>query len=288
MKVIGLDIGGTKIKAGLVEGSRVIKKIEVETKASQGRDKVVQKITRLVDLLNDKSVKGIGVGFPGMVDVKKGIVIRSPHIKCLNGFNIKKHLQKKFRKKVIISNEVKAATLAEAKYGAGVGHKNFVFITLGTGIGGGVIADGKMWCGKGNAVEIGHMTINFDGIKSTCCNNYGCFEEYASARAIQRTFGKKINPKTIAELAEKGNKKAKEAYKEFGKHLGVGLVNIANSFDPEVIIIGGGLAKSWNLFQKEMIKTIRQREFVKTKIAKTKLEDGGIIGAALLLKGIKK
>lgn len=284
MKIIGVDIGGTKIKAGVVDGSKIYKRIEIETEASKGRGRVVQNIIRVIDSLNGGDVKGIGVGFAGMVDAKKGIVVRSPHIKSMKGFNIKKFLERKYKKKIFVDNDVKAAILAEAKYGAGKKYKNVIMLTIGTGIGSGIVIDGKIYKGEGSAPEMGHTTINFDGIKSTCCNNYGCFEEYVSARGLQRTFGEKINPKIMQDMAERGNVKARKAYQEMGRILGIGITNIANMLDPEVVIVGGGIGKSWGLFEKEMRKTIKERKFIKTKVVKAKLQDSGIIGAALLIK----
>ncbi len=277
---VGIDIGGTTIKAGLVSGKKIHKKTEILTEAGKGRKKVVQNIISAIESVFDKRVEGIGVGFAGLFE--NGKIMKSPHIPSLNGFDIKKHLQKRFHKKVSAYNEVKCAALAEAKYGAGKGYKNIVMITIGTGIGGGVIADGKLYKGKGNACEVGHTTINFKGRKSSCCNNHGCFEEYVSTRGLQRSYCKKINPKEIEELAKKGDKKAIQAYKEFGRNLGVGINNIANFYDPDIIIVGGGIARSWELFEKEMHRMIKERGLMKTKLARAKLNDGGIIGATLL------
>lgn len=282
MKKIGMDIGGTKIKAGLVEGIKILKRVEIETEANKGKGKVVQNITKAIELLNEKDVKSIGIGFPGVIDTKKGTILISPHIGVLNGFNLKKYFEKKFHKKVYVDNEVKAAILAESKYGAGKGYKNIVMITIGTGLGGVVIDNGRLCKGKGSGGEVGHMSINMDGMKSTCCNNHGCFEEYVTTRALQRSYGKQISAKEIAYRAMKKDKKAKQAYEEMGRNLGCGLVNLTNIFDPEIIIIGGGIAKGYKLFEKEMMKTVKERQMLKTKITKTKLEDPGIIGASLL------
>jgi glucokinase len=282
MKAIGIDVGGTSIKAGIVEGKKVLKKIEMKTEAGKGKGKVVQNISKVIELLDGKDIKVIGIGFPGMLDIKREVVLISPHVGALKGFNLKRYFEKKFHKKVCADNEVRAAILTEAKHGAGKGYKNIVMITIGTGIGGGIINNGKLCRGKGSGGEIGHMSINYDGMKSTCCNNYGCFEEYVSERALQRSYGKQISAKEIAERARKGDRKAIEAYQEMGRCIGVGVVNIINSFDPEIVIIGGGLSKSWNLFEKEMKKTIEERHMLSAKVAKAQLEDVGIIGAALL------
>jgi len=283
MKTVGIDIGGTKIKAGLVEGAKVLKIIEIETEANKGKQKVIKNITKAIESVLEKDVRGIGVGFAGVVD-NKGVVLISPHIKALERFNIKKHFRKKFSKRVEVGNEVRAATLAEARYGAGRKYKNIMLITIGTGIGGGIMANGRIYKGKGNAGEAGHTTINFDGIKSSCCKNYGCFEEYVSARGLQRNFGEKKNPEEIAEMAARGNVKARKAYQEMGRNLGVGIINIANMLNPDIVIVNGGIARSWKLFEKEMRKTIKERGFLGIKVAKARLTDGGIIGAALLLE----
>jgi glucokinase len=285
MKTIGIDLGGTKIKAGLVEGNEILKKVEIKTGTK--KDEVVQNIFKAVELLKEKNVKGIGIGVPGMINQKTGQMLICPLLPFLEGYNLKKAIHKKFKIKTEIDNDVTAATIAEARYGMGKGHKNIIMFTIGTGIGGGIIADGKVWRGKSNAGEVGHMTINFDGIKSTCCNNYGCFQEYASIRALQRSYGKQTSPKEIAYRATKGDKKAKQAYEEMGKHIGIGVVNLINIFDPEIVIIGGGLSRSWNLFEKTMISTIKERYMLTAKVVKAKLEEPGIIGAALLTQGGK-
>ncbi|MFH1332003.1 MAG: ROK family protein [archaeon] len=277
---IGIDIGGTKIKAGLVEGNKVIKKIEIDTNGNGGKQEVLQNITKAIQTLMNDKVKEIGVGFPGPVD-KNGVVQKSPHFDMV-GENIKKHIEQKFKKKVLVDNDTNCMTIAEARYGVGKGHKNFVMISIGTNIGGAIIADGKLYRGRWHAGEVGHMTINYDGVKSRCCNNYGCFGHYVSIEGLQENYGKEILPEEIAELAMKGDKKAKEAYEQLGRRLGIGLMNLANILDPEVIIVGGGIAKSWKLFEKEMKKIMEERGFIKTKVVKAELRDGGIIGATLL------
>ncbi len=280
MKTIGIDIGGTRIKAGLVEGREIKKKVEVETEADRGKDRVVQNIVKAIESVFVEGVNGIGIGFAGVVE--NGKIMKSPHLP-LEGFDIEKYMRKRFGKKVFVDHDVNCAILAESRYGTGKGYKDMVMITIGTGIGGGAMVEGKLYKSKSGAGEIGHTTINFDGIKSTCCNNYGCFEEYVSARGLQRIFGKMAKPEDIADMARKGDKKARQAYQEMGRILGIGIVNIANNFDPDIVIVGGGLSKSWELFEKEMRAAVKERELLKTKIAKAKLEDAGIIGAALLV-----
>lgn len=282
MKSIGIDLGGTRIKAGIVEGSKIIKKVEVSTEADQGKEKVLDNIVKVVNYLDAKDVKCLCMGYAGMLN--KGVVIKSPHLP-LEGFNMKKFLEKGFGKEVYIENEVRCAVVAEANYGSGRGYKNIVMITLGTGIGGGVVINGRLYKGRGNAGEFGHTTINYGGMKSSCCANHGCFEEYVSVRGLQRLYGKSISPKEIAELAVKGNEKARIAYLRFGRYVGVGITNIASMFDPEIIIIGGGISKSWKLFEIEVKSVVKERGFIKTNVVKASLGEPGIIGATLLRGG---
>lgn len=279
MKAIGIDLGGTRIKAGIVDNGRIIKKVEVATEALHGKDKVIENLVRVISSLDGESIKYIGIAYAGMLS--GGIAMKSPHLP-LEGFNIKKFLEKRFGKKVYVNKDVRCGVVAEAKYGNGRGYKNIVMITLGTGIGGGLIIDGKVYKGMGNSGEFGHTTINCDGVKSSCCANYGCFEEYVSVRGLQRIYGKNISTEEIAELALKGDKKAKVAYLEFGGYVGVGVANVASIFDPDVIIVGGGLSRSWDLFELEMKRMIGERGFIKSNVVKAKLEEPGIIGAALL------
>jgi glucokinase len=258
---IGVDIGGTNIKAALVVNGEITKKIKLKTLGT--KEKVIDQILFIIDLLNEERVEVIGVGCPGPADYEKGIIGKTQNIP-LQGTNLKQIISRRFKKKVIIDNDANCFALGEAKR---LGLKNIVVLTLGSGIGGGIIINGELYRGKGNAGEIGHCTIKFDGASGM---NQGELEAYVSRKAIKRDYGK-----------EPDKLKEKKAWNEIGEKLGIGISNIINTFDPDVVVLGGGISKSFNLFKKGMQKEIDKRAISKVKVIVGD-EDSGIIGASSL------
>ena len=282
--IIGVDVGGTNIRAAVVSNGKIISKIKTKTETKKGQKVVLRRIVDIIEGFPNKNIAGIGLGVPGMIDAKNGIVKYSPNLPLKN-VNIKKIIEKEFKKPVFIDNDANCFTLAETLYGAAKNKKNVIGLTIGTGIGSGIVIYGKLYHGRGSAAELGHTTINFNGPKSKCGNN-GCVESYVSIRGIlNRVKGLYIkNPKELFELAEQKNKKALKLWQETGFYLGVAVANFANIFDPDAIVIGGNIAKAWNFFSKEMNKTIKKRALIRNvKVVKSKLgEDAGILGAASL------
>lgn len=283
--VVGVDIGSTNIKAGLVREGRILSKVSVKTRADKGKRAVINNIIKAVNSVKTKKVKSIGIGCPGPLNYKTGVIIRPPNLPFRNT-RLKSILQRRLKLPVKIDNDANCFALGEAIYGAGKGKNTVVGITLGTGVGGGIVINQKIFHGKLNAGELGHMTINYIGYKSKC-GNMGCLETYVSSRGILRRAGLKgirvQSPFELYELARKGNKKARQLFKETGFFLGVGITNIALAFDPDIVVIGGQVADSWRYFAPTMKKTVRQRSIINcTKIAKAKLKDVGIIGASLI------
>jgi len=258
---IGVDIGGTEIKAGIVSNGKVIKKITVKTQTNKGRKQVIQNITNAIKQLFNKNIKAIGIGAPGPLDYKRGILGKQLNLP-LSNFNLKKFVQQKFKVPVAVDNDANVFTLGEALQGAGKKYDNVIGLTLGTGIGGGIVINKKLYHGRGNAGELGHITIKFDEkIKSKCGNN-GCIEQYASARGICKR-AKVKSPLELYNLAIKRNKKAISAWKQTGILLGIGIINIINSFDPDIVIIGGNISKAWKFFYKAMNQEINKRALLK-------------------------
>ncbi len=221
-----------------------------------------------------KNIKGIGCGLPGALDLKRGIVLHATNIRILNGFNIKNWLTKKFNYSVRIDNDARCFTRGEYLWGAGKNYQNIIGMTLGTGIGGGIIINGKMFYGNGSAGEVGHM-ING--------------EMYLEDLAIKdiKNFGFS-DPLEAYEFARKGNKKAKEAFNKMSKHLGIGIANLVNILDPEAIVIGGGIAGASKFFlpktkqiMEKFIVSPKSRKNVKIIIGNLG-ENAGAIGAAAL------
>lgn len=271
----GVDVGGTTIKMGFFETSgKLIDKWEIKTDTSNGGENILSDIAKAIDNklaqegISKNDVQGVGVGVPGPVN-SKGIVL-----KCVNlgwgVFNVEEELASLTGLKVKAGNDANVAALGEMWQGAGKGSEDMVMVTLGTGVGGGIIVDGKVIAGaNGAGGEIGHITVNNDEIEACNCGQYGCLEQYTSATGIVRMAKRKLaktdeetslraveelSAKTIFDEAKKGDKIAGELVEELGKILGGTLSNIAAVTNPEVIVIGGGVSKAGQI----LIDTIRK------------------------------
>ena len=274
MVVLGIDIGGHTIKAGIVNNNgKIIKKYVIETETNKGKEKVLQNINGLIDLItkNNPEIKKIGIGFPGTID-KKGNVKYSPNIPFSN-INLKKEL--KTTKKLFFGNDADNFALGTYTLELKQKYKNIIALTLGTGIGSGVIVEGKLFSHNG-APELGHTTIKFDSNKSKCCNNNGCLESFIGTKNLDE------EPKETYKKAIKGDKIALKKFQKYGKYLGIAISNFANIFNPELIILGGEVSNAYPFFKKSMEKEIKIRALFMTKVIKSKINDKGIIGAAAL------
>ncbi|MFC1800720.1 ROK family protein [Nanoarchaeota archaeon] len=271
---IGVDIGGSEIKAGLVKGRKVVKKCNVDTESSKGSAVVFSNVVKVVESLWRKEVSGIGIGCAGLID--DGVVLFSPNLPFKN-FDLRKKVREKFKVKVSVENDADCFALAEGELGSAKGCENFIGLTLGTGVGSGVVIDGKLHHGMG---EIGHVTIDFDGPRCGC-GNKGCIEAYIGGYCVKKRLGKSL--KEYYSLACKGNRNALGVFKNYGKFLGIGIANIINAFNPDVIVIGGNASKAWKFFNKSMKKEIK-RALTKCPVVRSTLSDPGIVGASLLLK----
>ncbi|MBI2208375.1 ROK family protein [Candidatus Woesearchaeota archaeon] len=280
--IIGIDLGGTSIKTGLVSSTgKIIKKYEMPTEAKKGAKRVIKNIISAVNEVKSGKIAGIGIGSPGPMDYKKGIIINPVNLPFRN-ISLKNIIQNKFKIKTYLDNDANCFALGEAVFGSGKKYENIIGITLGTGLGGGFVTNKRIFHGRSNAAELGHMTIKFDGIKARSGND-GDIEEYAAARGITRLYDGKNNPYSIYQLAMKGDKKAKKAFEKMGNYLGAELANLLYAFDPDIIVVGGKISNSWKFFSKSMDETIRKRYFAKPcPIAKSNLKDAGILGAAAL------
>jgi len=314
---IGIDIGGTNITVALVtEKGKILRKIRFPTRVKEGKTKTINRIVKVLDEvvkgLRSNSIQGIGIGVAGDIDQHRGIVRFSPNLFWRN-VPIVRLIRKKFNLKVVLDNDANAAAwgtyILENKRKA----KNLLCITLGTGVGGGLIINGRIYHGaSGSAGEIGHITLNAQGEKCRC-GNYGCLETYVGSaymvkKAIkeikkgERSLIKKlaggnlqsITSQTIQAAALKGDKLARRLWKEAGEYLGIALSGVINLLNPGVIVFGGGVAKAEELIFQPMKKEIRKRTFrvpfEKVKFTRTKFgADLGVIGAALLiLQGNRK
>ena len=293
---IGVDVGGTNIKSALARDDKIIKRVKVLTHAEQGPGAVVDQIKNAIQTFT-KPISHIGIGIAGIIDSKKGIVRYSPNFAGWTNVELAQTINKKFKVPVKILNDVNAICLGEWKFGAGKGYNNIFLFTLGTGVGGAAVCEGKLLFGaNGFAGEFGHSVIKYDGKRCTC-NQFGHLEGYVGAcyivaRARRRMKKrksslrkyKKITPRIIAQEAKRGDALAKEIFTEIGFYIGVGLSNIISLFDPEVIIVSGGISRAGKVLFESMRKTAEQRimgaQYRKFKIIPGKLgDDAGILGA---------
>jgi glucokinase len=294
--VVGVDIGGTNIKLGLLDTKANLKKtINLPTHKEKGVKDVLRRLFLSIDsLLKDKNIKlkGIGLGCPGPLDDRKGVIISPPNLPDWHGLKLKQIVKNKYKCKVVVENDANCAALGEFIKGAGKPFSNIVLLTLGTGVGSGVIIDGRLLRGRGFAAELGHVSLNPKGPKCGC-GKKGCLEAYASATAMVKK-GKKIfkNKDVTAEYlfnqAKKDNKKAKLIVDEAIFYLAVAIGNYANAFNPEAIILSGGIIKAGNYLFKNIKKELKNQALAvmlkDLKILQAKLgQDAGVIGAGSLV-----
>lgn len=296
---IGIDIGGTMTKIGLVDiHQKLIAKKSIETKAWRTPEAIIEEIAKTTlamlekeEIAMDQCV-GVGVGVPGTVDSKNGVVLYSNNIKWEN-VELAKAIGSYLPIPVSIANDADCAALGEAVAGAGKGYQDVVVLTLGTGVGGGIILDGKIYEGKGiGGSELGHMVIVENGEPCTC-GRKGCLEAYASATALKRdakrATGKELEPKEIFEAAKAGDTALKEVVETYIRRLGTGVVNIVNIFRPQLFVLGGGVSEQGDALLAPLRKILAENCFGGTKGELPELEvaalgnDAGMIGAASLL-----
>ncbi|MBN1445846.1 MAG: ROK family protein [Candidatus Omnitrophica bacterium] len=281
-KAVGVDLGGTYIKAGLTDDKgNVLKKEQFPTMAEKNsRDAVLRQIEKAIDFAIKgcaDEIAGIGIGTPGVVD-DKGVVFAAPNLPEWNNLPLKKIIADKYRLPVVVENDVNTITWGEFLFGAGKGYSTIICITLGTGLGGGIVKDKKlMRGGKYSAVEIGHITIDYKGPRCKC-GNYGCIErfvgrDYIVERAVNAIKnGKKtaiselvngkledITPKIISDAYKQGDKVATEIWIDVGVCLGALFAGLVNLINPELIIIGGGVSQRAEIMFETVEATIKQR-----------------------------
>lgn len=303
--VVGVDLGGTKIYTALVDlDGNMVKEITVKTEAHRGDKAVLDKLISTIDTVLEgvdiNEVKAIGVGSPGPLDVKKGLIVYTPNLPFKN-FNIVQPIKEKYNIPTYLDNDANAATLGEFMFGAGKGSRNMVYVTVSTGIGGGAIINGSLFRGStANALEIGHTTVMKGGPRCGC-GNTGCAEAVASGTAIMKRGREAVESKVETSLKDYDEVTAKEVFTEAGKgdkvsqdilndalsYLGIAIANIANSFDPDKIVMGGGVSQAGDIvFEKidyEMERRCLKIIYDNCKIEKAVLGGkAGVLGAAAL------
>lgn len=305
---LGIDIGGMTVKGILAdESGKIYAEGSVATDSDKGAEAMCGNIAQLIAELTKGKAKekivGAGVGCPGLIDSADGAVVFAGNLNLKN-YPLAKEIEKRCSFKVKLTNDANAAALGEAKFGAGSKYRNSVLITLGTGVGGGIVIDGKLFeGGKSAGAEIGHTVIVENGLKCTC-GRRGCFECYASARALMEQTKEamegnrksemwkgydlnKVSGKTPFEYYDR-DLTAKLVVDTYIRHLACGIINLANIFRPEVIMLGGGVSEQCETLTKPLQKIvdgdlIGGTSFALVKIVKAKLgSKAGAFGAAAL------
>lgn len=291
--IVAIDAGGTKISSALVSPKgKILKKNKIPTEAGKGKEVVMANLVKSIESVIQKDTKAIGIGMAGLIDAKKGMFWVGPNFpKDFKNVPLAATLKKRFKKPVSLDNDVHCFTLAEAKFGAAKRKSLVVGVTLGTGIGGGIVIDGKLFRGRDNAAgEIGHTTLAL-GSKALCgCGKFGHFEAYASGSAMSRLYkditGKTVEPLTVEELAKKGDVEAKKVFDTMSTGLADGLANIVHLLNPDMIVVGGGLAHVdilWKPAITKLSESIIFPELRNTPVVRSVLGgDANLLGAALI------
>lgn len=309
---IGIDLGGTNIKVGVVDDNyNIVGRSNIKTNLPRPAEEIVDSIVEGVKLacedakISVSDVNSIGIGTPGTANRNTGVVLYSCNLDFHN-FELGGMLSKKLGTEVFVENDANAAAFGEVVNGAGKGYKNVVVITLGTGVGGGIIIDGKIYTGFNFCgAELGHSVIEYNG-RQCGCGRKGCFEAYSSATALIN-FTKEamaddkdtkmweiagsidgVDGKTAFDGFRAGDKTATDVVNKYINYLGCGLTNVVNIFQPEVLLIGGGICKEGENLTRPLLEYIAKESYCIDPNCSTKLDiaklgnDAGIIGAAYL------
>ncbi len=315
LPVLAVDLGGTKIVAAIVSNQgRVVAKEYCPTLADEGPQAVIKRILSTIDRLLSKQnmdlsqLDSISLAAAGVVDSDRGLITSSPNLPGWHDIPLRDTVKEKYGVNTFLINDASAAALGEHRFGAGRGVNNLIMLTVGTGIGGGIIIDGKLYLGAcGSAGEIGHMTIDIHGPECSC-GNIGCLEMLASGTAVAREAIKRIHQgekssltemmsgrveditaETVEAAAAGGDALASEIITEAATYLGIGMVNLVNIFNPEMIIVGGGMAKMGDRLLEPARQVVAERAFQlpvqAVSIVTAQLgNDAGVLGSAVFVR----
>ena len=313
---IGVDLGGTNLRVAAVdERGQVIERMSLGTQLSLGRDRVIDDMCEAIQglskkLLTSSKLLGIGIGVPGIIDMAAGTVREAANLPGWAGFPVRAEIERRLQAQVILENDARVATLGEKWLGAGRAVDDMAMLTLGTGVGGGLVLGGKIWYGmNGMAGEFGHFTVEPDG-PGCGCGSRGCLEQYASATAVVRMAREaasggatglagisELSSKAVYDLAQQGDLDAQRIFSAMGRALGIILADLVNGLNLPMYVIGGGAESAWDAFAPTMFAELRARSVVylatdpekptasgaKTVITRATLgSDAGLLGAARL------
>jgi len=304
-RVVAADLGGTHLRVATVcADGKVHQRAKSETPHEGGAEKIVRAVVEAARACQEGNapLSGIAVVVPGAVNIDTGVIVKAPNLPALDGFELASALRRELHLPAIIENDANAAAVGEMWQGAARNRRTIVCLTLGTGVGGGIILNGELWRGvDGAAAEIGHMCVDPFGGVPCACGSSGCLEVYASATAIVRmarefaaryadsslNCTEELTARKIFDAGVKGDPLALEVFKRMGVYLGIGVANLINILDPEMIVIGGGVANGWPLFESHLRQQVVERGFsrvaARVNIAPAECGDNaGLLGAARL------
>ena len=315
---IGVDLGGTNIVSAIINNQgEILSYLKVPTLAERGREATIKRIIETIhknivqfqSTIAPDGIIGIGIGAPGPLDIKRGIIDFAPNLPGWRDVPLIKILKDEFSMKIVLENDANAAAWGERCFGVGQGVDNLVCFTLGTGIGGGIIIDGKIYHGNNyGSAELGHMTVNKDGPRCNC-GNYGCLEAYSSATGIKNRIKNRIKEgikseflnfdsddklfeslslKSIFEAARKGDRLTSDIVEEAISYLGIAIANMANILNPKMVVLVGGMTNEGDKLLLPLREEVKKRAFYSNykplKIVIGKLDgNAGVLGAAALL-----
>lgn len=272
--ILGIDIGGTNIKAGVYVDAVLHDVRIVPTPAKESQEKVLGTIAELISGYEVYGFHAIGIGIPGLMDVGRGIVLNLSNIPSFQKVYLKDYLQEKFQKPVFVNNDANCFVLGEYKFGEAKIYRHVVGLTLGTGLGGGIIANGQLYCGV------------FAGAGEWCGVSYldRDFEYYCSGKFFHGNYGK--NAKVLAKLAKEGDKEALKAFEEYGSHLGELIKNILYTLAPEAVVLGGSIRKAYPYFKDSLHRQLETFQYKPVsenfRVLISSLDETGIHGAVAL------
>ena len=288
---IGVDLGGTNLRIAAVDSTgKTLEKITTSTEVARGRDQVIDEMCAAIQqiIIQQRGIQqhgagelaGIGIGVPGIIEMQTGMLHESPNLPGWHNYPVRDEIERRLQTAVVLENDANAAALGEKWLGAAAGVDDMCMFTLGTGVGGGLVLQGKIWHGMtGMAGELGHINVEPEGHPCNC-GSRGCLEQYASATAVKRLAQEAIasgtaphmanalkqdvefTSKKIFDLAMQGDAQARGIFERVGKALGTVIADMVNIFNFPMYVVGGGVASAWDAFAPSMLETIGRNSFV--------------------------
>ena len=305
---IGVDLGGTNLRIAAVDGDgKLLEKLTLGAEVSRGREFVITEMCKAIETVRNTyngsgQLLGIGIGVPGFIDMAAGMVMESPNLPDWKSFPVRDEIEQRLNTTVILENDANSAAMGEKWLGAGRQYDHMAMYTLGTGVGGGLVLNGRLWHGMtGMAGELGHFNVYADG--HPCgCGSRGCLEQYASATAVVRMAHEAIargeseeleklshdpgqfTSRSIYNLAVQGEHAAKKVFENVGRALGIGIGAMVNALNLPMYVIGGGVSSAWDAFAPAMFEEMKFRSSIYSLTSPDRIghEKGTIITRALL------